>query len=102
MSDAPALTISLELNDEQLAAIAERVAALLGAGQANGTSSPWMTISEAAEYLRISERTLDRRIAGRRIRSTTIGRRRLLHRDDLDAAAGEEAAPTAPPRRRER
>jgi excisionase family DNA binding protein len=47
-------------------------------------------------------RTVGRRVAKGRVRSTTIGRRRLLHRDDLDAlaAAGEETAPTAPPRRR--
>jgi len=64
--------------------------------------SPWLALEEAAEYLRISERTLERLIEKKRISSTTIGRRRLLHRNELDAfaAAGEETAPTAPPRRR--
>jgi hypothetical protein len=32
-------------------------------------------------------RTLERKIRGRRVRSMTIGRRRLLHRDDLDELA---------------
>jgi excisionase family DNA binding protein len=66
--------------------------------------SPWLGIDEAAAYLRISERTLARRIAGGRVRSTTIGRRRLLHREDLDAlanaATGEGVASTTPPHRR--
>jgi excisionase family DNA binding protein len=76
--------------------------------QGNGTSeaeSPWMGIDEAADYLRVSSRTVERRVKAGRVRSTTIGRRRLLHRDDLDRlakmATGEETAPTAPPRRRE-
>jgi excisionase family DNA binding protein len=51
------------------------------------TDSPWLGLDEAAAYLRVSERTLARRIAGGRVRSTTIGRRRLLHREDLDALA---------------
>jgi excisionase family DNA binding protein len=67
--------------------------------------SPWLGIDEAAEYLRVSSRTLERRVKAGRVRSTTIGRRRLLHRADLDRlarmATGEETAPTAPPRRRE-
>ena len=74
-----------------------------GGASVNGASSPWLSIAESAGYLRISERKLERLIAGGRLRSTTIGRRRLLHRDDLDAlaaATGEGTAPTVPPRRR--
>jgi excisionase family DNA binding protein len=48
---------------------------------------PWLALDEAAAYMRVSERTLERRIKSGRVRSTTIGRRRLLHRDDLDALA---------------
>lgn len=63
--------------------------------------SPWMSYPKAAEYLGVSERTLERWVERKRLRSHALGRRRLLHRDDLDrAAAGEETAPTAPPRRR--
>jgi excisionase family DNA binding protein len=77
--------------------VAERVAEELAAVSVNG-SSPWLTLDEAAEYLRVSARTLERSIAVGRLRSSTIGRRRLLHRDDLErfAAAGEETAPTVP------
>jgi len=64
--------------------------------------SPWLSIAEAADYLRVSERKLARLIESGRVRSSTIGRRRLLHRDDLDrAATGEGTAPTVPPRHRE-
>jgi excisionase family DNA binding protein len=49
--------------------------------------SPWLSTAEAAEHLRVSERTVQR-LAGRgRVRSSTIGRRRLYHRADLDALA---------------
>jgi excisionase family DNA binding protein len=78
--------------------------ALLLPDQGTESEPPWLGIDEAAAYLRVSERTLERRIKKGHLRSTTIGRRRLLHRDDLDAlakaAAGEGVAPTTPPRRR--
>jgi hypothetical protein len=49
---------------------------------------------------------LERKIKCGRLRSTTIGRRRLLHRDDLDAlakaATREDVTPATPPRRRAR
>ena len=68
------------------------------------SDSPWLSTAEAAEHLRVSERTLQRLATSERVRSSTIGRRRLYHRDDLDAlaraATGEGVAPTTPPRRR--
>jgi excisionase family DNA binding protein len=79
-------------------------ALLLDDEQAEGMPSPWLALDEAAADLRVSERTLERRIAAGRVRSTTLGRRRLLHRDDLDAlaraVAGEDVAPTTSPRHR--
>jgi excisionase family DNA binding protein len=65
-------------------------------------ASPWLSVTEAAEHLRVSERTLQRMAGRGRVRSSTIGRRRLYHRDDLDAlaATGEGVASTTPPRRR--
>jgi excisionase family DNA binding protein len=62
--------------------------------------SPWLTVSEAADYLRTSERTVQRLVTRHRVCSATIGRRRLLHRDDLDAlAAREEKREPLRPRR---
>ena len=71
--------------------IAEHVAELRP--ELNGYGSPWLSLADAAVYLCVSERTLERAIARGRLRSSTIGRRRILYRDDLDAyarAAGEE------------
>jgi excisionase family DNA binding protein len=83
----------------------ERVSVALEAHANGSTSSPWLTVAEAAEYLRTSERTLQRMMNRRRIRTSAVGRRRLLHRDDLDAfmraTTGEDVAPTTSPRRRE-
>lgn len=86
--------------------VEERVREQLDSTGTASTSSPWLALEEAASYLRVSPRTLERRIAKGRIRSTTIGRRRLLHRDDLDelakAATREDVTPATPPRRRAR
>ncbi|MBX6370151.1 MAG: excisionase family DNA-binding protein [Rhodospirillales bacterium] len=62
----------------------------------------WLSVDEAARYVGASRRTVERLIASGRLRSTTLGRRRLVRRVDLDAlaAAGEEAVPAAPSRRR--
>ncbi len=69
------------------------------AGAADG--SPWMSIASAAEYAGVSQSTIERAIRRNRLRSTTIGRRRLIHRDELEkAATGEDVAPTTSPRRR--
>ena len=69
-------------------------------------SPPWLTLVEAAERLRVSKRTVARLIERGRLRTTRIGRRRLVHREELDAfleaAAGEGTAPTVPPRHRRR
>lgn len=86
-------------------AIAERAAELVleQLGQTDA-GSPWLSLDEAAEYLRVNRRTVERLVARGRVRSTTLGRRRLLHRDELDswaaAATGEDVAPATPPRRR--
>lgn len=48
----------------------------------------WLTIAEAAEYARVSSRTLERLLTGGRVPSTTLGRRRLVRRGDLDAFLG--------------
>jgi excisionase family DNA binding protein len=97
--------LSIGVPDEFVEAVARRSAEIvldrLREESAAGTS-PWLSLGEAAAYLRVSERQVQRLVKGGRIRSSTIGRRRLLHRDDLDrAATGEDVAPTTSPRRRE-
>jgi excisionase family DNA binding protein len=77
------LTLLTELAVE-ITALRSRLDELEQEGARAG-ASPWFALDEAADYLRISVRTLDRLIARERVRSMTLGRRRLLHRDDLDA-----------------
>jgi excisionase family DNA binding protein len=97
-------SLAPELVDAIEQLVANRVQAALE--RSPGDRSPWLSLQEGAGYLGVSTRTLERRIKGGRVRSTTIGRRRLLHRDDLDqfaqATAREDVAPTTPPRRRRR
>jgi excisionase family DNA binding protein len=71
--------------------VSEGVASELADLTPNGT--PWLSLRAAAVYIGVSARTVERALARGHLRSSTIGRRRLLHRDDLDAylrAAGEE------------
>jgi excisionase family DNA binding protein len=85
----------------------ERVAAALTERE-HVEPSPWLTIEESAEYLRVSTRLLFRLLSTNELDSVTLGRRRLLHRDDLDALARTADAATregdkrepAPARRR--
>lgn len=94
--------LAVVLTPEAVDAIAARAAELVleQISDANGNRSPWLSLAEAAEYLRVSERQLQRLVSRGKVRSTTIGRRRLLHRDDLDEmATGEDVAPTTPSRR---
>jgi excisionase family DNA binding protein len=65
----------------------ERVAATL-AERENGSEPAWLTLSEAAEHLRVSESTVGRMLKQGRLRSNYIGRRRLVARTDLDSVSG--------------
>ena len=81
--------------------VSERVVAELDA-RSDEEETPWLSIRSAASYVGLSERTLERELARGRLRSSRVGRRRLLHRDDLDAYVkdgGGGEAPATPPRR---
>jgi excisionase family DNA binding protein len=94
-------SLSAEARDELRAFVAAAVADAL-ADREGPAGSPWLSLEEAAEYLRVSERTLERAIARGRLDSTTIGRRRLVRREDLDELGnGGGEAPATPPRRPE-
>jgi excisionase family DNA binding protein len=86
--------LALTLSAEALEAIAERAAEIVLERQGKTEAgSPWLSIADGAAYLGISARQLQRAITKGRLLSTTIGRRRLLHRDELERfarAAGEE------------
>ncbi|HEX2345084.1 MAG TPA: helix-turn-helix domain-containing protein [Gaiellaceae bacterium] len=61
----------------------ERIAAALGERE-NGSEPSWLSIEEAAEYLRVSPSTIARMLKQGRVRSSYVGRRRLVRRSDLD------------------
>jgi excisionase family DNA binding protein len=73
--------------------VSEFVAAKLAEVEINGRGTPWLSIPDAAAYLGVSERTIEREIARGQLQSSSLGRRRLLRRETVDAylqAAGEE------------
>ncbi len=75
-----ALTVPPEL----VAALAERVAALI-AGQATPSPSPYLTVEEAAEYLGRPKSRIYELVAQKRVRHYRDGRAVLFRREDLDA-----------------
>ena len=83
--------------------VAERVTAAVAESENGERGSPWLSLREAAEYVGVSERTLERDVARGRLSSSTVGRRRLVHRDELDAYVrrgdGRGEAPATPARR---
>ena len=100
--DRLAAVLAPDLLDGLEELVAERVAAELAAASGE-PRSPWLSLEAAAEHAGVSERSLERAIAAGRLRSSTIGRRRLVHRDHLDAylrGDGGGEAPATPPRRR--
>jgi excisionase family DNA binding protein len=99
------MRLTFELTDEQLAELARLLVPLvLVELEHDDGGSPWLSIAAAAAYLSVSERTIEREIERGRLRSSTVGRRRLLHRDDLDTLAisnggggGSNASHSTPP-----
>jgi excisionase family DNA binding protein len=77
--------LSADLVAEIERIVDSRIEETLAARGGENGGSPWLTVGEAGENLRVSERQVHRLLTRGRIRSTCIGRRRLLHRDDLDS-----------------
>jgi excisionase family DNA binding protein len=75
--------------DEQIRAkVREEIASL------EPVQPEWRTVPEAADYLRVSRRTLERLVANGDVRSSVVGGRRIVRRAWLDqyATAREEFA----------
>lgn len=82
---------ALQLPENVLAEIAERVADMLHERQQDG--SPWMTRAEAAEYLRVPLSRLEK---DRTVPSRRWDGRVLYNRNELDAWLGVDLGRVAP------
>jgi excisionase family DNA binding protein len=89
--------LGVELADAILDAMHEEMAADAKPQQAR----EWLAVAEAADYLGLSRRTLERILAAGELRSALVESRRIIRREWLDeyVAAREDVAPTTPPRR---
>ena len=67
--------------------VATRVAAEIAERIASPPASPWMSMEEAIAYSRVPAGTFRKWVAAGRIPAHG-GRRKLFHRDELDAALG--------------
>jgi len=80
------LRLDLDL-DRLVDEVATRVAAEVAHRIASEASSPWMAMEEAIAYTRIPAGTFRKWVAAGRIPAHG-GRRKLFHRDELDAVLG--------------
>ena len=85
-SRGPAIKLTLELAPDQLAELALRVADLLS-DSAGGpaTPSPYLTVAEAAEYLRCSRERIHALLTQRRLARHKDGGRTLILHAELEA-----------------
>ena len=88
------MRLDLDL-DRLIDEVATRVAAELADRIASQAPSPWMAMDEAIAYTRVPAGTFRKWVAAGRIPAHG-GRRKLFHRDELDAALGFVSAPPAP------
>jgi excisionase family DNA binding protein len=90
------IELAFPIPDELVDAIAERAAELVADRiPADAGASPWMTVAEAADYLRCDRgRVYDLKSSGRLPASGHDGSRPRFHRAVLDAylAGGRDAA----------
>jgi excisionase family DNA binding protein len=73
----------VSLDGAQLVQLADMLAERLGAG--TGEQSPWLTVGEAADYLRCAPKRIYDLLSQGRLPRHKDGSRVLLHRAELDA-----------------
>ncbi len=84
--DQGVIKIAVELSELDVHRIAERTAAILrGEGHVAPASSPYMTVEEAALYLRCRRQRIDDLLSQRRISRIKDGARTLVSRAELEA-----------------
>lgn len=82
-----------------LAAFADLLAPLMAArlGSATDVPSPYMSVAEAAEYMRCQPQRVYDLCSARRLTKFKDGSRTLLHRDEIDAYLAGRALPSCCP-----
>jgi hypothetical protein len=92
--------VSLEFHDAFLDALADRLAPRLADRLSPATpseSSPWMTFEEAVQYTKLPAGTF-RKLSAAGTFTAHGGKRRIYHRDELDAALSRYVRrPRVPP-----
>jgi excisionase family DNA binding protein len=79
-------TVSLTLPPEVVETIAQRVADILAERvPANGVTSPYFTVAEAADYLRAKPQRVYDLLSAHRLTRYRDGRRVLVARSELEA-----------------
>lgn len=81
------LTLTVDLPEQLLDHLSERIAQLLAAQVSTAPPSPWLTLAAAAEYLGCSRDRLYKLTAAKAVpfRRRQGGQGILFHRDELDA-----------------
>lgn len=79
------LPISLQLDDQALEAVAQRVAAILADTAAD---DPWLSVEEAAARARCGKQRIYDLLSQGRLRGGRDGSRRLIQQSELDAYLG--------------
>ena len=83
------INVTLTMTTEQLEAIAEKVAALMGATASTLHTPDLMTPAEASRYLRCGRRRIYDLVSAGRLPRLREGGRLLLRRADLDRLVEE-------------
>jgi excisionase family DNA binding protein len=94
-SEAPQLELRVAVGADALEAVAERAAELVLAQLGGLARSPYLTVVEAADYLRCSRQRVDDLLSQGRLTRLKDGARTLVERSELDAylrSAGARAA----------
>jgi excisionase family DNA binding protein len=83
--------LRLDVPAELIEAIAQRAAEIVVERQAEAEATPYLTVEEAAEYLRCNRKRVYDLCSQRRLPFVKDGSRTLLRRADLDAHLEEPA-----------
>lgn len=84
--------LTIDLPPEMIEQIASRAAELVAARKQNGEPDAWLSVAEAADYLRCSAGRIYQLVSARRIPFAKDGSRTLFRRSALDLWVEEGGA----------